>query len=105
MEIFELLDKIRNRPGLYLGTNSIERLAAFLNGYYFCRKSFEFPSSKQDQIWFAFQKWVQKKYSIRTSQSWSQIILFFSIDESEALENFFRHLEEFKNEHYHLDDS
>ena len=103
MEIFELLDKIRERPSLYLGTHSINRLISFLGGYYFYKHSCGISNSKQDKVWFMFQRWIEKKYSVQTSQSWAQIILFFSIDESKSLENFFILLEEFKNEHYHAD--
>ena len=97
MEIFELLDKIKERPSLYLSGDSINHLKAFLDGYYFCKHSFVLSNSLQDQNWFRFQQWIEEKYSIRTSQSWAQIILFFSTDECEALNNFFDLLEEFKN--------
>ena len=97
VEIFELLENIKKRPSLYLNGESINQLKAFLDGYYFCKHSFERSNSPQDQMWFRFQQWIEKKYSIKTSQSWAQILLFFSTDEYEALKNFWVLFEEFKN--------
>jgi hypothetical protein len=102
VEIFELLNNIKKRPSLYLGGNSINHLKAFLDGYYFCKHSFELSNSLQDQLWFTFQQWIEKKYSIKTSQSWAQIILFFSTDECEALKKFFELWEEFMNNQHHI---
>ncbi|OQW89617.1 MAG: hypothetical protein BWK78_07610 [Thiotrichaceae bacterium IS1] len=98
MEIFELLEQIRQRPALYLSGNSIRQLKSFLDGYYWCRHSLGVPKSPQDQHWFQFQSWIAKKYSIRSSQSWAQIILFFANDEFEALQHFFELWEEFLRE-------
>ena len=75
-EIFKLLDEIKKRPGLYLGSNSITKLHIFLGGYYFCKHSFGIEISSQDKIWFMFQRWIERKYSIRISQSWASIISF-----------------------------
>jgi len=102
VEIFELLDKIKERPSLYLSGDSINHLKAFLDGYYFCKHSFELSNSLQDQNWLTFQQWIEERYSISTSQSWAQIILFFSNDECEALKNFFELLEEFMSNQSHI---
>jgi len=99
MEIFELLERIRKRPGMYLSTNhSIGRLQSFLDGYYFAKIAFNIPPSEQDVQWSLFKEWLYRKYSIRSSQSWAQIILFFSNDECEAMGQFFELLDEFLNE-------
>jgi len=97
MELFELLEQIRKRPGMYLSSNhSIGRLQSFLDGYYFCKASLGIPDTKQDEQWSLFKKWLYQKYSIKTSQSWAQIIQFFSNDECEALHLFFELWEEFR---------
>jgi hypothetical protein len=53
------------------------------------------PLSAQEQEFQAFQPWLQEKFGIKTSQSWSQIILFHAVDERDAFERFFSLWEEF----------
>lgn len=98
MGLFELLENIKIRPGHFLGTPSLVRLQLFLGGYNYCKKSLGLPDTAEDRHWLGFQKWVAQRYEIKSNHSWSQIIVFFSMDEFEALDNFFKLWEEFKKE-------
>ncbi|QSJ18289.1 hypothetical protein JYQ62_05605 [Nostoc sp. UHCC 0702] len=93
----EILSAIKKRPGMYLGTSSITRLDMLLRGYSLARREVGIPPTEPESKFQGFQSWVQEKYGIKTGQAWSKIILFFSIDEYEALQNFFELYEEYLN--------
>jgi hypothetical protein len=92
---FDLLQRIKQRPGMYLGKCSITRLRAFLDGYETARAELGFPDTEQQQQLDGFQEWIQERYKITSTHGWDSIILFFSVDEKDALDKFFKLLEEF----------
>ena len=49
-----------------------------------------------------FQDWIQEKYKIRSTQSWAQIILFYSTSEYDGLDNFFQLFDEFSEQRENL---
>ncbi len=93
--LYELLQKIKQKPSVYLGNPSILCLRAFLSGYNVAQYQLGLPLGEKDAL-DGFQEWIQKKFRIESSQSWANIILFFSQDERDALDNFFELLEEFR---------
>lgn len=95
LSFYELLEKIKQRPALYLGKRSISHLQVFLDGYTFARRQLAVPLSEQEQEFEEFQDWIEKRFNQQSTQSWTRIILFYSEDESDALEQFFRLFEEF----------
>ncbi|MCE7984676.1 MAG: hypothetical protein DYG89_26185 [Caldilinea sp. CFX5] len=100
----ELLQQIKKKPGLYIGNASISNLYMFLTGYQFAHRQLNIPISTEEREFQHFQPWLQEKFGLKTSQSWSQIILFYSTDERDAFERFFNLLQEFwqhKGEHLH----
>lgn len=50
-----------------------------------------------------FPEWVRKRLNVQTSQSWANVILFYSEDESKALDKFFELLCEFIDRHASTD--
>lgn len=93
----ELLGSIKKRPGMYLGTSSIARLDMLLRGYSLARREAGIAPTQQEKEFEGFQSWIQEKYDIKSGQSWAKIILFYSVDEYEALEKFFEVYEEYLN--------
>ena len=94
--LFELLAKIRQQPGLYLGTPSITILRHFLVGYKFARQELGIlPIDLELDFYQEFQPWLQSQLKVQTPQSWDKIILIRSIDEKTAFNTFFELLEEF----------
>lgn len=90
--IFELLQEIRKRPNLYLGKASLELLDAFIGGCsFYCYKA----NGYYPDFFSGFQKFVQKRYKIQTTQGWWSIIRFFSYTDEEAFNKFFDLLDEF----------
>lgn len=92
---YELIEKIKQRPDLYLGKPSISHLQVFLDGYTYARLELGIPLTEQEQEFEGFQEWIEKRFNQHSSQSWPQIILAYSEDESDALDRFFQLFEEF----------
>lgn len=102
--IYEVLQKIKNRPGMYIGKSSITILRHFLVGYQFARRELGLELTQEDTDFYDnFQPWIQRHFNVRTSNSWANIILLFARDEKEAFNCFFRLLDEFKQRDKSLD--
>ena len=82
---------------MYLGTSSITRLDMLLRGCSLARREVDVEPTKAEGEFEGFQAWIQEKYEIKSNQSWAKIILFYSMDETEALERFFELYEEYFN--------
>ncbi|MBE9238326.1 hypothetical protein IQ227_20450 [Anabaena aphanizomenioides LEGE 00250] len=95
--IYEVLQKIKHRPGMYIGNSSITILRHFLVGYKFARNELGVELNQEESDFYEnFQPWIQQHFNVRTSNSWANIILLFTRDEKDAFNRFFTLLEEFK---------
>lgn len=99
MEFYELIEKIKQRPSLYLGKPSLENLQVFLDGYLFARRQLNISLTEQEKQFEAFQEWIEEKFAQKNTQSWTRIILFYSQDEQTALSRFFELFDEFVAEY------
>ncbi len=96
--IFELLEKIEQKPGLYIGTASVTALRQFLVGYKFARQEMGIlPTEEELDFYQEFQPWLQIHFSLQTANSWDTILLFKSVEGKAAFAYFFRLLREFRN--------
>ena len=82
---------------MYLGNPSITKLSMLLRGQGVARREVDVEPTKEEKEFEGFQAWIQEKYEIKSNQSWAKIILFYSMDETEALERFFELYEEYLN--------
>ena len=95
--LFELLEKIQAKPGMYLGSASVTNLRLFLVGYRFARGELKIPSTDEEIDFYRnFQPWLQIQLNVRTTNSWDKIILIQSINEQEAWQSFFNLLDDFR---------
>ncbi|MGB0384802.1 MAG: hypothetical protein ACPGWR_08275 [Ardenticatenaceae bacterium] len=94
-DLHHLLQEIHQKPGLYIGRPSINDLYMFLTGYNFALRQLNQTYSEQESHFREFQPWLQKRLNIKTSQSWSRLILFHCMDEREAFFEFFKLFSEF----------
>ncbi len=94
----DVLEKIKKKPAAYLGRPSIVCLQAFLSGYNVAQYQLGVPLTAENPL-DGFQEWIQQKFGIESSQCWANIILFFSQDERDALDRFFKLFEEFQQRH------
>lgn len=94
--LFDLLEKIKTKPGLYLGTASITNLRMFILGYRLARSELNISNTEAESDFHKnFQPWLQNRLSIRTVNAWDKIILLTCIDEKAAFDYFFQLLDEF----------
>jgi hypothetical protein len=81
----EIVLKIKERPSMYLGANSISCLKAFLDGWYLRDEE----GVHDTELFNDFIKWIEKRFSVKGNQGYAKIILFYSQDECSALKTFF----------------
>ncbi|MFM8008734.1 MAG: hypothetical protein ACKO86_28285 [Dolichospermum sp.] len=96
--LYDLLTKIKQRPGMYLGKVSITRLKILLMGYSMSRGELGLQLTQQEKQFSQFQKWIQGKYQINSAEGWETIILSQVEDEKLAFDLFFQLWEQFKNQ-------
>ena len=95
LNLYDLLSKIKQRPSLYLGKRSLSHLHTFLDGYTFACRQLGITLTEQEKKFEEFQEWIEIRFDQPSTQSWSRIILFYSEDETDALNRFFNLFEEF----------
>ncbi|MEO1432543.1 MAG: hypothetical protein AAFV71_26420 [Cyanobacteria bacterium J06633_8] len=96
--LYEVLQKIKSRPGMYIGKPSVTHLFHFLVGYEFARGELDIePTEWEDDFHENFQPWLQKRYHVSTSNSWANIIMLYCGSEKEGLDSFYELLDEFRN--------
>ena len=89
----ELMEKIRQTPGMYLAPPSAKTLRAFLLGYELgvLGSDSEFHRFSTD-----FGNWLCKRYHLYTSQHWTKIIEFHSSTDVEEMDLFWKLYDEFE---------
>jgi hypothetical protein len=93
VKLYDLLESLRKRPGMYLGSASITLLKAFLDGYGTFYEQIDYGNPSFD----GFNDFVGKFYGKHTTAGWKNLILADHYgNEKEALDRFFVLLDEFK---------
>ncbi|AOY82538.1 hypothetical protein BJP36_24110 [Moorena producens JHB] len=94
--LYEILPKIKDKPGMYIGKPALNDLFMFLVGYKTARRELGIePSQEEMEFHREFQPWLQKRFEVQTVNSWATIIRFYTHDEKEAFNYFFKLLDEF----------
>jgi hypothetical protein len=94
--IYDMLEKIRRKPGMYIGERSINRLHAFLTGYRAGLGRLGFYPRDVDEF-HRFHDWVANRLGFYESTSgWCNMIRDKSTSETEAFDQFFLFLDEFR---------
>jgi len=94
-DVKKLLSDMKNRPGVYFGKKSLDRLSTFLSGYICC------VSERDGEIGEylpGFQEFISERYNIRSTHHWSEIIQFYCSTEEEAFDEFYKLLDEFSTD-------
>ncbi len=87
------LDKMRERPAMYLGSHSITRMEAFISGFYEGSKD----EITENPTFEGFNDFVGKFYGKYTTAGWKNLILSDHYgNEKEALDRFFVLLDEYR---------
>ena len=95
--LFTILEKIKAKPGMYIGRSSVSDLFMFLVGYKTARKELGIELTEEEADFYEnFHGFVEKRYKLHTSNSWGKIIMLYCHSEKDGFENFFKLLDEFK---------
>ena len=95
-DVYELLAKVRLRPAMYIGTHSLVRLRAFVDGCFFMAREHELETSEQPKF-DDFHDWTAKRFGWSESTAgWCEIIVQeCGGDEGSALDRFFELIDEY----------
>lgn len=89
-----LLEKIRARPGLFIGEKDLTRLKSLLDGYLLREMELN-PEYGRNGFWNGFNRYVEDHYQVRSTQGWCQIIEFYSSSREAAFDTFFQRYDEY----------
>ncbi len=83
--LFEVLAKIKAKPGMYLGHRSISDLFVFLSGYKVARRELGVQLTERELAFYEnFHEFIQTWYQINNSNSWSKIVMLHCTDEQQG---------------------
>jgi hypothetical protein len=91
--IVEQLLEMRPHVGMYVGSNSLRKLAFFLRGYEHAVG--KFGGTSKDRFLMEFGDWVRERFSVSISRSWEDVIMFHSMNDDEAMERFWELFDEY----------
>jgi len=95
--VFDLLGKVKQNPGLYLGYPSVSGLFLFLNGYEVARSEMGVVLAAEEEAFYdEFQPWLQQRLGVQSVTSWAKLIMLSCHDERSGFEKFFDLLAEFQ---------
>lgn len=104
VDLYVLLDDIRTRPAMFIGSHSIRLMRAFIEGMLYLDR-LGVVEVRSDPDFGGFHEWVRAKYGFRESTSgWCNMLLSRSVvasgwevAEGTALDRFFDDLAEFRS--------
>jgi hypothetical protein len=88
----EQLQAMRPHVPMYVGSNCLYKLAAFLRGYKHAAERF---GGEVDDFLQGFQDWIRKRFAITISKTWEDIISFYTSGDDEAMKLFWELLDEY----------
>jgi hypothetical protein len=91
---FDLLAKLRTKPGMFIGSPSVTRLAFFMRGwdYAMWQNGHTEPCPMS-----GFRDWIQRRYHCST-MAWEELILRDSTNEQAAFDKFWHLWDEYSAE-------
>jgi len=84
MRYSKLFEEILNKPGMYVGNTSIERIFAFMDGY--IHADWENKKRDNSDLYFGFQPWVIERLGLGIQKNWANSIAFVAGSEESAFE-------------------
>jgi hypothetical protein len=98
--IYELLDIVRKKPGLFIGEPSLTALRGFIDGFRYALSSVSNPFEVEDPPFTkGFDDWIAARFGFRESTSGWKNMLLSSLDaEAAAFERFFIELDEYRRD-------
>lgn len=87
--LYDLIMTVVNRPELYLGKCSIQRLYAYIGGFLHQNET------SNDNCLDGFNEYIAAYYKIESDHNWADIIQFFANSDREEMELFEKHFTNF----------
>lgn len=104
--VFEILEKIKVKPGMYIGRPSVTDLFMFLVVYECDRSELGIELTEEAEKFFGeFQPWLQEKFGITTQSSWAKMIMLYFHDEKQGFDYFFKLFDEFRQRENPMENS
>ena len=100
MNIIELINLIKPRPELFIIEHDIFCLYSFLSGWYYHNQE---EDVKANILYKDFYYWLRKKYQLRDSRGWANILYYKFKTKEKALDAFFELFDTFYQEHISRD--
>ena len=94
--IYDILEKIRSKPGMCIGERSINRLLGFLTGYRAGLGRLGFYPRDVEELHRFHDRVANRLGFYESTSGWCNMIREKSTSESEAFEKFFLLLDEFR---------
>lgn len=95
--VYELLDVIRKKPGLFIGEASITALRAYIDGFLAGLRAIGQRLGDEEPPFGDFFDWIAARYGFEESTiGWKAILLQAAGREDAALARFFEELDEFR---------
>ena len=96
-DVYETIALIRPRPAMYIGSNSLVRLRAFLDGCFYMADEFGIECCERPDFG-GLHDWVARRFGwYESTAGWCNIIVQeCSGDEGKALDRFFELVEEYR---------
>ena len=91
LTVSEMIEQIRKSPGIIVGS-SVSALYSFLSGFAYARKD---TGADDYHVLAGFRNYVRDRYEITSSQSWADIIRFFSVSQPDEMELFWKLWDEY----------
>lgn len=93
--LYNLIMTIIEKPELYLGKSSIQRMYAYIGGY------LHQNNEVNDHCLDGFTEYISTHYQIKSDHNWADIIQFFSTNGQEEIDLFRKHFDAFMKEKQH----
>lgn len=95
--IYDLIDVIRRKCGLYIGEPSITALDAFVKGFVGALHAAGRPLDPEHPSFRGFHDWIASRYGFgESTPGWKNMLLTSLGDEAIAFERFFVELDEYR---------
>ena len=96
MGFYELLESVRARPAMYFGVKSFRDFHSWLAGYQYARFEAGTPPTEEEKEFAGFDDFIQERFEWHDVGGWAGKIAYYNRHDSNALDEFFKLLDEFK---------
>lgn len=105
MDLFQLIDTVRRRPGMFVEDGSLVALDAFLRGFHFARVDAGVATDADRRFVEGFQPWLQRRHGSDAASTWVEPVRVLADGSGRApLQRFFELVDDFRQERGELGD-